>query len=206
MATHRRWIAALAGALLAGGAPAAAAQLLPLSVEARGGVAGPTGDLAQRFPSHPGAAFAVLVDLRVLPLLPVWLSAGYGEQRFRSRDAVDVDGDGQPDGRARFEVGGYSLGVRAALPSLAGLLPVVPWARAGLVQLRWTAEADDAFVDSEAGVGLEGGVGLELRLAPGLRLTPGVVARRATVDLRNSRRPKETLRTWAAEVGLRLAL
>jgi len=197
------WVGAVAAVLAT---RPARGQLLPFAVEGRGGAAGPLGELAQRYPATPGPSFAVTAELRLLPLVPLWGYLGYGEQRFRSRGAVDVDGDGVPDGRSHFEAAGYALGVRGALPSLLGLLPVVPWARLGVAQLRWSAEADDAFVDSEPGTGSEAALGFDVRLAPGLHLVPGATVRHATVNLRNSRRARETLQTWAAELGLRLAL
>jgi hypothetical protein len=141
---------ACAAALL--GAGPLRAQL-PLSIEARGGIALPE----QAFEGADGGqAGEVSATWHALPLVGIY--GAYQANRFAWGDA---------DGHATDE--GFAAGVRITFPAL--LVPIDPWIRGGVVVHQLKAETRAA----ESGVGWEVGAGLGFPLARGITLTPGVL-------------------------------
>jgi hypothetical protein len=172
-------VLALAGA----GAHPLAAQLLPLSLEARGGAALPSAEF--RDAASGGPAGELSATWHALPRVGVY--GAYQWNRF-SWDTVD--------GHATDA--GFAVGVRIALPT--PLLPIDPWIRAGVVAHRLDAET----LDEDAGFGWEAGGGLAFPLARGLTLTPGVLWTRYPHGGGNADGELLRVRHVRADVGLRL--
>lgn len=134
------------------GAGTLAAQL-PLSVEARGGVAVPAEAFAG---AEGGVAGELSATWHPLPFAGAY--GAYQRNRFAWGDA---------DGHATDE--GFAAGVRIALPAL--VVPIDPWIRGGVVAHRLKAEA----LGDENRRGYEVGAGFGFPLAPRITLTPGVL-------------------------------
>lgn len=120
---------------------------IPLSVEARGGIALPAGDFGDPAERGPRAAAGRL----------------YGAYRW---NRFPYGGTSIPE---HLTDSGFAVGVRVAVPT--PLIPIGPWIRAGGVahQLR----GESLHEDSERG--WEAGAGFAFPLARGLTLTPGVL-------------------------------
>lgn len=161
-------------AALVGAAPLAAQ--LPLSLEARGGIALP----AEAFEgAEGGQAGEVSATWHAMPFAGIY--GAYQSNRFAWDDAA---------GHATDE--GFAAGVRITLPAL--LVPIDPWIRGGVVVHQLKAETRVA----ESGFGYEVGAGLGFPLARGITLTPGVLwTRYRDGDLLR-------VRHLRADVGLRM--
>lgn len=164
-----------------------AAQLtgiLPLSVEARGGIALP----AEEFEGvDGGVAGEVSATWHALPFIGVY--GAYQRNRFA------WDGSGTP-GHATDS--GFAAGVRLAIPT--PLIPIDPWIRAGVVAHQLEAEG----LDEEGRRGWEVGAGLGFPLARGVSLTPGVLWTRYQHGGGVADGELLRLRHLRADVGLRL--
>lgn len=153
---HRLFRLALLAIACAAAAPLAA-QLtgaIPLSVEARGGVALPRDEF--RVAADGGVAGEVSATWHALPLIGFY--GAYQWNRF------EWDGPG-----GELNDTGFSAGVRVNVPT--PLIPIDPWIRAGIV----AHQLEGGELNDEAKRGWEAGAGLAFPLARGLTLTPGVL-------------------------------
>jgi len=143
----RSWIGATS-LLLALAPAAAAAQSGRVSLEARGGVAIPRGDL-RNGGAHSG--FAAGLDL--MHSMAPWLSAYVGV----SRDEFD----------GGFSSSGAQLGGKI-VPGVWG--STTPWLNVGVLGQKMTA----GRAESDFGFGVEGGAGADFALTNRLSLTPAL--------------------------------
>ncbi|HYR12256.1 MAG TPA: hypothetical protein VEQ60_31000 [Longimicrobium sp.] len=159
--------------------------MIPLSVEARGGLAVPAGDFAAAAEAAPAAEISA--TWHALPLVGVY--GAYQRNRF------PWDGTGT---REHLTDAGFAAGVRVAVPT--PLIPIDPWIRAGIVlhQLRGGSLSEDAKA------GWEAGAGLAFPLARGLTLTPGVLWTRYQHGAGRADGELLRVRHVRADVGLRL--
>lgn len=151
-----RIVRATAVALACACAHPLAAQLtgiIPLSVEARGGVALPREDF--RGAADGGVAAELSATWHALPMIGI-----YGAYQW-NRFGWDDQGDATD--------AGFAAGVRVAIPT--PLLPIDPWIRAGIVAHQLETET----LSEESKRGWEAGAGLSFPLARGLTLTPGLL-------------------------------
>ena len=130
----------------------AAAQLLPLALEARGGIALPMEEFGG---AQGGASAELSATWHALPFIGV-----YGAYQW-NRFAWDGTGGHATDS-------GIAAGVRVNIPT--PLIPIDPWIRAGVVAHQLRAET----LDEESRRGYEVGGGLAFPLARGATLTPAV--------------------------------
>ncbi len=147
--------AALALACAAAVAPAAHAQL---AIEARAGVARPSGEMDVDAGTDGGFASEVSVTVGALPFVGL-----YG-----SWQKVEFEREGSSGSVVREE--GWSGGVRVSVPT--PFIPVDPWVRAGVISHE--LKAAGLTGGGDRGVGVELGGGLRFRLGRGVALTPGV--------------------------------
>lgn len=170
----------VAPALLLGAAlahPARAQSILPLSFEARGGVAIPTGD----FDDGAGTGWSVggAVFYRVVPMVSVY--GGFEHARFSTDSDADFEGID-----SNLTDDGFRLGARFDVP-FGALTGVSPWVEGGATFNRTSIHLSDdtgssVSVDSDRSVGFEVGGGLSFNVAPRISLTPGVRYRSHTAD------------------------
>lgn len=189
--------AALAALGIAG---SASAQSLPLSLEIRGGLPFPTGELNDVGEDigdglGPGYTLGGSVTLDVAPRVGI-----YGGYTYTHFQVEDFEGIG-------VNTDGFDAGVRLALPTATG---IGPWVKGGLVYHDAEVEYDDDVqVDpddvevSDSELGFEVGGGIELRLGQRLSLTPGVSYVRFSTDTAFGGRDISYLK---GDVGLRLRL
>ena len=159
MPVIHRFLRAAALVLACAAADPLAAQrtaVIPLSVEGRGGIALPAGDLGD--PAEGGPAGEVSVTWHALPLIGFY--GAYQWNRFA------YDGTGIPE---HLTDSGFALGVRVTIPT--PLIPIDPWIRAGVVAHQLRGES----LREESKRGWEAGAGLAFPLARGLTLMPGVL-------------------------------
>lgn len=178
-----RFFRVLIPVIAAAGADPLAAQLLPLSLEARGGAALPAG--AFHDVAGGGPAMELSATWHALPLLGV-----YGAYQWNRFNWSGVDGHAAD--------AGFAVGVRLAIP--APLLPIDPWIRAGIVAHRLEGET----LVEEAKHGWEAGAGLAFPVARGLALTPGVLWTRYQHGSGAGGGEVLRVRHVRADVGLRL--
>jgi hypothetical protein len=170
----------LAPALLLGAAlahPARAQSVLPLSLEARGGAAIPTGD----FSDGIGTGWSVggAVFFRAAPMVSVY--GGFEHARFGIDQDADFEGID-----ANVTDNGFRLGARFDVP-FGSLTGVSPWVEGGATFNRTSLNASDdsgasASFGSDRSVGFEVGAGLAFNVAPRISLTPGVRYRAHQAD------------------------
>lgn len=162
--------AILTGLALLGTAATADAQSLglgiPLSVEARGGVAFPTGDLGDA-DLNTGFGFQVGGILDVTPRLGVY--AGYSRTEFEADDNI-VD--------ASFIDSGLNAGIRASFAPILGLAGASPYVHGGLVYHEIELDVDGIdngdVGGSDSSLGFEVGGGLDFPLGRKVSVTPAV--------------------------------
>jgi opacity protein-like surface antigen len=152
--------AALATVAFAGGAHAQIVpNLTPFSVEVRGGVAFPTGDMKDGVKT--GYTTSANVTFHALPMLGIY--GGYTLNNFDSKSA-DV---------GTVTEHGADAGVRLDIPT--PLIPIDPFIRAGAVfhkvQLNDTPLGD---IKSDNKLGFEVGAGAAFALGPKVSVTPAV--------------------------------
>lgn len=139
----------------------------PFSLEVRGGLAIPTGDLAETEDDvgsvQTGYTFGANATFHFMPLLGVY--AGYTRNQFGVEGLEELEVIDQ----------GFNAGVRVAVPT--PLIPIDPYFKAGLVYNTLSFEFDgdgDEFVESDNSLGFEVGAGIGLGLGPKLSVTPQV--------------------------------
>ncbi|HEV2149786.1 MAG TPA: outer membrane beta-barrel protein [Longimicrobiaceae bacterium] len=170
--------AALAAVVFA--APARSQGMLPFSVEARTGLAFPTGEFGDGLALGYGLGASAIFN--VTPTLGVY--GGYSYTQF------DFDDDVFGDVDDTFDVQGFDAGARLGLP-MAGLSPYL---RGGVVYYK----AGDAGNE----LGFQVGAGLDYRLGPVVSFTPEVSY--VTVPVGEGRGPDASF--VRADVGLRFRL
>lgn len=179
--------AAFALALCTPGA-AAAQTPLPISLEARGGVAIPTGDFKDLGGGiDNGWGFGGSVHVQVAPRVSVY--GGYSQTEF---DLESTTGTASDRG---FEVGG-----RFAFPGVG----YSPWVRGGLLFHDMEVERAGTELEGDNDPGFEIGAGAAFPLGPRVAVSPGVAYRRYSTDL-----PvfgEQNVSYLALDVGLRIRL
>ncbi|HEV2148489.1 MAG TPA: outer membrane beta-barrel protein [Longimicrobiaceae bacterium] len=190
-------LAAFAALAIAG---SASAQSLPLSLEIRGGLPFPTGELNDVGNDigdglGPGYTLGGSVTLDVAPRVGVY--AGYTFTRF------DVEGFEE----IGLRTDGFDAGLRLALPTTTG---IGPWVKGGLVYhdaevlFDEEVQSNPREIDvSERKLGFEVGGGVEIRLGQTLSFTPGVSYVRFNTDEGFSNRDVSYIK---GDVGLRMRL
>jgi opacity protein-like surface antigen len=159
--------AAVAAALVVAGGASAQGPLdisTPISLEARGGIAIPSGDFADLADNAFG--FGGSVHLQVAPRVSVY--GGYSQTEF---DMESLGADGTDRG---WEVGG-----RVAFPGVG----FSPWVRGGLLFHDFETEVAGVEFDGDDEVGFEVGVGAAFPLGPRVSVSPGVAYRRYSTEL-----------------------
>lgn len=153
--------AVLATLAFAGGAEA---QLpVPLSLEARGGVAVPVGDFADRADDAFGFGFSA--HFQVAPRVSLY--GGYSQVDF---DMDDVGAEGTDSG--------WEAGARLAFAGVG----YSPWIRAGLLFHDFEMETANAEFDGEDEVGFEVGAGAAFPLGQRVAVSPGIAYRRYSTE------------------------
>lgn len=141
-------------------------QGLQAGVEARAGVAIPTGDFADAASLGIGLEGTVL--LAFTPMFSAY--AGYAWNRFGCDD--EFCGGGED---VDFTDSGFNLGVRGSFITGG---PFEPWVRAGIVfhSIELSASDDNvsASIESDRGTGFEIGGGFRYGTAGGISITPGI--------------------------------
>jgi opacity protein-like surface antigen len=169
--------AAIAVAFLA---PAAAAQQAstPFSVEVRGALAIPTGDIAEDDALDNGFGFEVTGEYRLIPQLAIY--AGWDRFSFGLDENADI-----PDADVDVIDSGFAAGGKLYIP-VAGSTSFVPWLRGGAIynQVRFSAEGNGAALEfkSDRSLGFEAGVGLDAEVAPRLFVAPAVRYRQYSAE------------------------
>ncbi|MFL5386260.1 MAG: outer membrane protein [Longimicrobiaceae bacterium] len=162
----------LAPALLLGAAlahPARAQTAIPVSFEARGGVAIPSGE---DFDEGAGLGWSVggTVFFRAAPMVSIY--GGFEHAMFTTDEDEDLEGIDSD-----ITDSGFRLGARFDVP-FSGLTGVSPWVEGGATFNRTSINLSDGenslSVDSNRGVGFEVGAGLAFNVAPRVSITPGV--------------------------------
>lgn len=138
-------------------APATAQSPLPFAVEARGGVAFPTGDLAAH--ARNGVGYGAGVVVQLLP--------NYGVYGAWSRAEFDLDAR---DGRVVDS--GFAVGLSGSYPGLLGG-GLAPWLASGLIFHDLDVEGA-ATPAGDTTLGFEVAGGLAVPLGPRVRITPGI--------------------------------
>jgi hypothetical protein len=159
--------------------------IIPLSVEARGGLAVPAGDFADAAEAAP--AGEISATWHALPLVGI-----YGAYQ---RNHFPWGGTGT---REHLTDAGFAAGVRVAIPT--PLIPIDPWIRAGIV----LHQLEGGSLHEDARRGWEAGAGLGFPLARGLTLTPGVLWTRYQHGAGLADGELLRVRHVRADVGLRL--
>lgn len=158
---------ALATVALAGNAQAQAIPVSPFSVEVRGGLAFPTGDLEDV--AESGITVGANGTFMFTPMLGLY--AGFTYNAFglpEEADELGVDGS--------INTYGLDAGLKAmfATPTL----PVSPFVKGGLVYHKLELDIEDVDLgeedDTDFGLGFEVGGGVMVPLGPRLSFTPGV--------------------------------
>lgn len=190
-------LAAFAALTVAG---SASAQSLPLSLEIRGGLPFPTGelnDVGEDIGNGLGPGYTVggSVSLDLTPMVGV-----YGGYTFTHFQVEDFEGIG-------LNSDGFDAGLRLSLPTAGG---ISPWAKGGVVYHDAEVVFDDDVQTnpdeldvSERQLGFEVGGGIDVRLGQRLSLTPGVSYVRFGTDAGFNERDVSYIK---GDVGLRLRL
>ncbi len=194
-----------AGALALAGAAAfaapAGAQLLPnftpFSVEARAGIAFPSGDLGEAAESGLSLGGAVTFHL---PFIGIY--AGYSRAEFTANEIVQRD---QGDGTYTDQ--GFEAGVRLGIPT--PMVPIDPWIKGGLVYHNiegsgFEAGSDDNF-KGDKGWGFEVGAGLGFGVGPKISVVPGVTYTSYTFEA-DSEGDDVEVNFIKAEIGVRVRI
>ena len=161
-----------------------AAQLprVPLSLEARGGIAQPADAFNG---AEGGTAGEVSATWHALPFIGVY--GAYQHNRF-----------GWDNTGGHITDSGWAAGVRVAVPM--PLVPIDPWIRGGVVM----HDLEGTLSSAEGQRGWEVGGGLEFPLSRGLTLTPGVLWSRYQWGSGAQDGPLLRVRHLRTDVGLRL--
>jgi opacity protein-like surface antigen len=152
-------LAALAVMALAG---TAGAQL-PFSLEARGGVALPTGDFADRVEN--GVGYGATLSYLAAPRASLY--AGYSQAEF-NLDNSDAEASDQ----------GWEFGARIAFPGVG----FSPFVRGGVLVHEYEVESGALEVEGDSELGFEVGAGAAFPLGPRVSVTPGVSYRQYSTE------------------------
>lgn len=159
--------AAVVAALCSAGAAAAQGPFdiaTPISLEARGGIAIPSGDFADVADNAFG--FGGSVHLQVAPRVSVY--GGYSMTEF---DLEEVSAEGTDRG--------WEAGARIAFPGVG----FSPWVRGGLLFHDFEVEAAGVEFDGDDEIGFEVGAGAAFPLGPRVSVSPGFAYRRYSSEL-----------------------
>jgi opacity protein-like surface antigen len=162
----KRFMGAVLGLGLAVAAGGAQAQtLLPVTLEARGGLAFPTGDLGDGY----GTGWNAGVDASIAfaPMLSIY--GGYEYARF----------DAKGDGDAQLTDSGLRAGVKVSVPIVGTVTGFSPYVLGGLIYDKAKfdgslGELGDVSSESDRSLGFELGAGTGIGLGPLLAFTPEV--------------------------------
>jgi opacity protein-like surface antigen len=183
-------LVAAAAATLAGRASAQVPlpTLTPFSVEARGGLSVPTGDLKDV--AKTGWTAGASITYHALPLFGVY--AGFSADQWNSKIG---------SGSARES--GLDVGARLSIPT--PLIPIDPWIKAGAVfhnvKISGSADPADDFTTNRKW-GWQVGGGLGFTLGPKVSVTPGVTY----THLKSNSEFGGTLQHVRADIGLRVRI
>jgi opacity protein-like surface antigen len=154
--------AAAAVFAFAGAADAQTMPTTPFSIEARGGLAFPTGDLADG--ADNGYDVGVNVGFGVTPNISLY--AGYTYNSF----GIDDDETGGED--ADINLKGFNGGARLGVPmAMAG---VAPYVKGGAVYYEPEFSVDGGSVSGDSELGYEVGAGVAIPLGMRGSITPEV--------------------------------
>lgn len=158
--------AVLAALALAGSASAQVPVEIatPISLEARGGIAVPSGDFADLADNAFG--FGGSVHVQVAPRVSLY--GGYSQTEF-DLEALSADGTDR----------GWEAGARVAFSGVG----FSPWVRGGLLVHDFDVDAGAVEFDTDEEVGFEVGAGVAFPLGPRVSVSPGFAYRRYAVDL-----------------------
>jgi opacity protein-like surface antigen len=185
--------------------PAQAQNLVPLSIEIRGGAVLPQGDLNDA--ANPGWTLGGTVHYRIVPMVSIY--GGLEHSQF----AADDDVSGGTDGSSVSD-DGFRLGARFDVP-LGAITGVSPWLEGGATFSRTSFSASDDATDisvdinSKRTVGFEVGAGLNFSVAPRIDITPGVRYRSHTADFGDAEEDglgKFDANSLAIDVGVRIRM
>jgi opacity protein-like surface antigen len=190
---------ALAAVALAGSAQAQAIPVSPFSVEVRGGLAFPTGDLDDVADS--GITVGANGTYMFTPMLGLY--AGFTYNAFglpEEAEEFDVDGS--------INTYGFDAGIKAMFASPT--MPVTPFVKGGLVYHKVELDIEDLDLgdedDSEFGLGFEVGGGVMVPLGPRLSFTPAVSYTSFKPNFEGEEEDDETdsITSFRVDVGLNI--
>jgi opacity protein-like surface antigen len=186
----RRFLSGVAVAAALGVAGGASAQgplglATPISVEARGGVAIPSGDFADAADNAWG--FGGSVHVLVAPRVSVY--GGYSQTEF-DMEALSAEGTDR----------GWEAGARVAFPGVG----FSPWVRGGLLFHDFETEVAGVEFEGDDEVGFEVGAGAAFPLGPRVSVSPGVAYRRYATEFFGG--GDEDVSYLNLDIGLRIRL
>ncbi|HET7274019.1 MAG TPA: outer membrane beta-barrel protein [Longimicrobiaceae bacterium] len=172
-----------------------------LTLDVRGGVGVPTGDLGddELMGAETGFGFGATVGLNVLPMVGVY--GGYSRFMF----PVESESLTEAQNEAEFVDSGFNGGVKLMVPAtiLGGLNPYL---QGGVVyrELELDVEGDvvDVESDSESAWGYEIGAGLAFPLGQVISVTPGVRYVSYSPDAAGGEADGPDISYVAADIGL----
>jgi opacity protein-like surface antigen len=186
-------------AALAAPAQAQLPNVTPFAFEVRGGLAFPTGDLADTEDDvgsvESGTTLGANVTFHFMPMLGIY--AGYTHNQFGVEGLDELDLTDQ----------GFNGGLRIAVPT--PLIPIDPYVKAGLVYntLSFSFDGDDEeFTDSDRSLGFEIGAGVGIGLGPKLSITPQVTYTSYEPKYDGENDGDFKVQHFRVDVGLRLRL
>jgi len=141
---------------------------VPVSIEARGGFAFPTGEWTDDVDLGTGVGFGVSAIVGVTPMINVY--GGWERYSFELDDEGDLEG-------ADVDAvdSGFRLGAEVALPLAA---PVSPFVFGGLTYSKLSVSASgggaSVEVDSDNSLGFEVGAGARIPLGTVIAFTPTI--------------------------------
>ncbi|HET8654165.1 MAG TPA: outer membrane beta-barrel protein [Longimicrobiaceae bacterium] len=161
----KRFIGAVLGLGLAVAAGGAQAQtLLPVTVEARGGLAFPTGDFADG--AKTGWNAGVDASIGLAPLFSVY--GGYEYARFNAKESSD----------SHLTDSGFRAGLKVGLPIVGTVTGISPYVLGGVIYDKAKATISSGGIsgsgESDWKAGYELGAGTGIGLGPLLSFTPEV--------------------------------
>lgn len=189
---------ALASCLIAALLPAGMAEaqgILPVAVEARGGLALPQGEWSDDAQADTGFGYGLNARLQVFPLISIY--GGWESYSFDT-EAENVEA----------KDAGFRAGAQLSLP-LSMLIGLSPHAFAGLIynETSFEAEGSDVEFEADSALGYEIGAGISFPLAPAFSLTPGVRYRTHSADLPAGEGTEEIDVSYLVlDVGLKLGI
>jgi opacity protein-like surface antigen len=164
--------------------PVDVSSIIPISVEARGGAAVPTGSFADI--ANNAFSFGASLHVQVAPQVSL-----YGGYSYADFDMEDTDVEGTDSG--------WEAGTRIAFPGVG----FSPWVRAGLLFHDFELEVAGVEFDGDDEIGFELGAGAAFPLGPRVAISPGVAYRRYSTDFPGR---EENISYLNVDVGLRIRL